>query len=94
MDLTFTTAMNTPHVNSLWVYTVSFHLLRVKSLVFLFCIPVAFHLSLATKLHIYLCKCNFYEKVFLYEESKFCNDFYQHKTHQEECHPWQSGTPG
>ena len=44
----------------------------------------------------YLCKCNFYEKVFLYEENqKFCNDFYQHETHHEECHPWQrGGTPG
>lgn len=95
-DWTFTTAVNTPHFNSLWVYTVSFHLLSVKSPVS-FCTPVAFFLlSLAAKLHIYLCKCNFYEKVFLYEENqKFCNDFYQHKTHREECHPWQKGgTPG
>lgn len=29
-----------------------------------------FFLSLAAKLHIYLCKCNFYEKVFLYEENQ------------------------
>lgn len=41
MDLTFTTAVNSPHLNSQWVYTVSFHLLSVKSLVS-FCILVAF----------------------------------------------------
>lgn len=68
-DGIFTTAVNTPHFNSLWVYTVSFHLLSVKSPVS-FCTPVAFFLSLAAKLHIYLCKCNFYEKVFLYEDNQ------------------------
>lgn len=70
MDWTFTTAVNTPHVNPLWVHTVSFHLPNVESPVS-FCIPVAFlFLSLAAKLHNYLCKCNFYEKVFLYEENQ------------------------
>lgn len=67
-DWIFATAVNRPLFNSVWVYTL--FLLSVKSPVS-FCTPVAFFLiSLAAELHIHLCKCNFYEKVFLYEENQ------------------------
>lgn len=73
------------------------HLLTVESPVS-FCTPVVFFLtlSLAAELHIHLCKCNFYEKkcFCMKRNQKFCNDFYQHKMHHEECHPWhRGGTP-
>lgn len=96
LDWFFTAALNTLHFNIVWVHTLfaflmvcflfyvlySYFILLVSGMASMLILYLCGFLPFTANLHSYLCKCNFYEKsVFVRQESKFCNDFYQHKPH-------------
>lgn len=70
IDWIFTTAINTPHFHSLWVHSFfPFAQCQFSNFILYSC-GFYFFFLFGAKPHIYLCKCNFYEKVFLYEENQ------------------------
>lgn len=96
LDWFFIAAMNTLHFNTVWGHTLfeflfvcflcyllySYFILLVSGMASILTLYLCGFLPFTANLHSYLCKCNFYEKsVFVWQVSKFCNDFYQHKPH-------------